>query len=79
MSWSGVSQENRKARKDHRCFCCNEFILKGSTYVARTGFSDGPFTMKMHIECEKATSTFNQDDWDFTEPGSLMRGTVELR
>lgn len=45
-------QENRVARKEHRCIACAHPIPKGDTYVVQSGYYDGKaFRHKFHPEC----------------------------
>ena len=60
----------KKSRKRHQCILCFELILKGSTYVRRTGKadydSDPPYTMHMHPECvqyEQSAESPVDPDW----------------
>lgn len=73
MSWTFLEEITVKARKEHSCFCCGETILKGTKYVKRTGVDDEIMTMKMHPECEKATSKLSPDEWESFSEGELER------
>ena len=73
MSWTCLDEVTVKARKEHQCFCCGGSILKGETYIRRTGVDDGIMTMKMHPECEKATSNWTADEWESFWEGELER------
>lgn len=43
MSWQYLDSGTRKARKQHRCYFCNEGIAPGEVYDFRTGVEDGVF------------------------------------
>jgi hypothetical protein len=73
MSWKFLRENNVKAKKSHKCLCCGESIEKGANYIERVGVDDVIISMKMHIECEKATSEYDNEDWEIFEEYSLDR------
>lgn len=75
-----VQSSTPKARKEHRCYFCNEAILPGEKYHYRTGKnSDGFWTIHTHFECNEATSDWTDDDYECFSGGYLKRGTTELK
>lgn len=79
MSWTCLSDGQRKARKGHRCLCCNALIEIGDTYHVRTGIDcDGWVDMKMHLKCAEVTHEWDSDDWEAFEPGSMERPRMTL-
>ena len=74
MSWTFLRQNKRKANRLHYCHCCNEPIEKGDSYTERVGADSGDIcTMRMHDECEKYSSDWEQEDWETFEVGSMNR------
>lgn len=73
--WTCLLDKRTKARKQHRCLCCNQLILKGEVYHTRTGVEEGEgfFTMRMHLECANATSDWTTDDWETFSAGTMDR------
>lgn len=73
-----ITDRRRTARKEHRCLCCNQKILKGEVYHNRVGVEHGEgwVSMKMHTECEKATRGWGDDDWEVFSPGEMERPTL---
>jgi len=62
------------ARKRYRCWFCNQTIEVGERHLKRVGADeDGIWTMRMHPECEAATSNWDQDDYECHEPGEFKR------
>ncbi len=82
MSWVCLSgNKDVRARKPHICFCCAEIISEGAIYTRRSGCEPGEgfTTMKMHPECEKATTHWENDDWEIFSGSKLKRGTDEVK
>jgi len=54
---TAINYEERKGRKEHRCFWCGEAIPPGQTY-ARWRWVDGRdiSAIKMHPECAKVSA-----------------------
>ena len=66
LVWHQISDEQRRARKEHRCFC-NGTIKPGMTYRRMTGTDeDGAF--RVHIEC----ITRPDDCWEAIEARKSM-------
>jgi len=48
-----LTNEQRKARKQHKCSLCGEDILKGTDYIYVSFTHDGHiYTDKLHIHCD---------------------------
>ena len=79
MSYQCISKERPKARKQHQCTWCYEFIAPGEIYDRERGVFDGdPQVTKMHLECDAAAGKFfNEYGEETYEPGSFKRGTCE--
>ena len=80
MSWTFLRQEKVKARKIHRCTCCGEDILIGEIYEQRTGADNTSkeiITMRMHKECKKASSEWDDEDWETFMSGEMERPSYE--
>jgi hypothetical protein len=79
MSWLFLEQKTVKCRKEKRCLLCNEPILKGESYVRRSGIErgEGFHHMEIHPECEQATSDWDEDDWESWGGETMLRGTSE--
>jgi hypothetical protein len=74
MSWTFLGESKPVARRNYRCFICDTRILKGEKHVARRGVGDdGPTTKRFHLECEKLSSSWSQDDWECHWPGDVDR------
>lgn len=73
MSWTFLEQRVVTAKKEHICLCCGEPILPKEKYVRRIGIDDGFITMKMHPECEKASSSWDDEDWETFDRHSMER------
>lgn len=54
MSWTSDVQRVKAARKPHRCYWCGERIEAGQPYLRWFSRSDGPYTTRVHPECEAA-------------------------
>lgn len=79
MSWECLESGSRITRKAHKCFFCNDLIPIGTAYDFRSGAGDGIFTMKMHPECNKATSGWTEDEYESFSEGELKRGTNDIK
>jgi hypothetical protein len=54
-----LSENTRKARKEHRCIWCPEKILKGESYLDERSVYDGAMqNHHWHPECRSAASKF---------------------
>jgi hypothetical protein len=74
MSWKHLNDKTVRGKKDYNCFLCGEEIPAGSRQVVRSGVSDERFlTMRMHLECEAATTTWDNVDWESFEEGDMRR------
>ena len=65
-----ISQEKRKARKEHACNCCGETIEKGETY--RSAFlRDGAdvYQWKGHLHCDFIATEL----WRYIDPDDGMQ------
>lgn len=62
-------QEQRKARKGHRCDVCGKPIIKGREYVYVSQKYEGEIqTFHQHIHCDALLNAFMESDWfDGTE------------
>lgn len=78
MSYTHFSDTTPKARKKYRCYLCERTIEVGVKHVARRGADDGQaFAFRMHIECEKLTAKWDEDDWLYHEP-SEFRAELQM-
>ena len=77
MSYELISEQNRTARKNHKCIWCGEVIEQKSMYVRERSKYLGEFQdHAWHQECwESSRNHFinNPDDEDF-EPYTFIRG-----
>ena len=74
MSFIYLRQSEVKARKMHVCICCGEEIDVGEKYICRVGATEGSIIdMKMHTECEKESSGWDNEDWEIFERGTMER------
>jgi len=74
MSFTALTSEVRKARKDHCCVWCREKILAGENCFYQSGPFDGVFQSNYwHIECDKAAGRDDDLDDGFTA-GECRRG-----
>jgi hypothetical protein len=65
MSWYCLDNKEVVARKQHNCYLCDHPINKGDIHVSRSGIGDyGPVRIHMHIDCEKHTQKWKDDDWE---------------
>lgn len=77
MSWAHLRDNTRKARKQHRCYLCNESIVIGEQYIDRVGTDNGEIiAMKMHMECERETKVWDDMDWECFFQGDMERPTT---
>lgn len=68
------------ARKEHRCYLCELAIKRGEAYCLHEGVHDDGFVrMKMHSECEAATSGWDEINWEVTEPAEFREMMEEAR
>lgn len=59
-----LSERERKAAKQHKCFECRGTINKGETYWFHTIFGDGTTrNFKICQECESILNIFFSDGW----------------
>jgi hypothetical protein len=66
MSWRHIKDELRKGRKNHQCLLCGLPIETWDTHVVRSGIHDNKrVTMRMHLECERLTHSWREDDWEY--------------
>jgi len=80
MNWTHLRDNKRKARKEHRCWLCNESILIGERYIDRAGADgDGIVTIKMHPECEHETHKWDDMDWECFFQGDMKRPCKEKK
>lgn len=80
MSWNFLRQNKIKAKKVHICLCCGENILLDEYYIKRIGTDDNRIIeMKMHIECEKASSGWDDEDWETFDTYSMERPYRKLK
>lgn len=61
-----ISNETRKANKEHRCDWCNGKIEKGESYEITTLKNDDIYVWKNHIRCSVLYDKLNMKDneWD---------------
>lgn len=67
MTWVHIADAERKARREYRCCLCGQRIRKRAKHIERTGFDDGPVTMRMHAVCRDATRGWDAVDWESTD------------
>ena len=73
MSWTFLDSKTVVARKEHRCFLCGEVICKGATYDWRTAVDDVVVRTKMHPECTRASSDWDEFEWECFYEGEMER------
>jgi hypothetical protein len=64
------------ARKQHRCWYCNQTIEAGEKHGVRVGASYGDFwAMRFHPECDQYAHDQHWDEGDYEchEPGDFTR------
>jgi hypothetical protein len=74
--------ETHRARNQHRCDWCQQFIAVGETYRRYRWFAEGEVaTVRMHPECYDAMQEYATDAGGFVEwtpgqdrPAALLRG-----
>ena len=61
-----LTDETRKARKDHRCYLCNFKIHKGEVYRYWSGVhpGEGYWSSKAHQSCRAKTNKWDWEDWE---------------
>ena len=65
MSWMFLNDTTPKARAVHLCFLCELPIAKGEVHVSRSGVFEGEaIRQRMHIDCERVTDSWTEDDWE---------------
>ena len=80
MSWTHFSDTRPAARREHRCYLCEETIPVGCVHVARRGVSDGTaVTTRMHLDCVDLTLDWDQRDWDDFDPGAFRDDLAAAR
>ena len=62
-----ISQQVRKARKEHECDWCLMKIKKGEQYEHSTLKLDDIYTWKNHLDCQKLYKELNMYDHDYGE------------
>ena len=69
MSYSLLSENHPKARKEHQCIWCGQMILKGEKYRRETSIYDGNFqNHKWHLECDAAAKVEFRNGEDEFDP-----------
>ena len=63
MSWQHLEDTTPKARRKYRCLLCGLPITKGQKHIKRVGVDGEMYQMRMHIECEKLTEDWDEDNW----------------
>lgn len=72
MSWC-LGDTYPKARREHRCDLCAYPIPKGMQHVARAVVGEGRVTtFRMHMACESVTKSWDDEDWEYTQPWSFV-------
>lgn len=71
MTWVHIADVERKARTEYRCDLCGQRIRRRAKHIVRTGFDDGPVTMRMHAVCEAATRDWDLMDWETCDRPSV--------
>ena len=60
MSDFSSSEEIKRTRKSHRCFCCESEIPAGSSALKMTGVWEGDFYCEwIHSDCKEAADALN--------------------
>jgi len=78
VGWTHIRDETRRARKPHWCYLCGGDISPGTTYLCRTGVSDGEMvSTAMHTGCEEKTRDWDEMDWETFSPGELENWLTE--
>ena len=73
-----ISEKIVKTRKDQTCRVCGETLPKGGDFVAYKGVEKetGFYTVYFHQECRKYSLDWDEDDWDYANPGVVSRQEV---
>lgn len=72
MSWTHLSDTKPRAKKRHMCCLCERGIEPGAVHIARRGISDGQaITTRMHIACEALTKSWDEGDWECSDPSTF--------
>lgn len=73
--WLHLRDESVRARKPHYCFLCREPIAVGERHLVRTGIvaCEGPYSFRMHPECEAQTFGWDDGDWESFSEGTMER------
>lgn len=81
MSFTFLSRQNPRSRKQRECFWCGEPIPAGERHVYTVGITDFDFsTERFHVECDAAASVFWKTNYDeYVFPGEFKRGTTETK
>jgi len=76
-----IRNSQPKAAKEHTCEWCNETIEVGEKHNYRCYKFEGQFlTGRMHLVCEKAMSTYPNDDLlDGFDFGMFRKGSHNTR
>lgn len=74
MSYTLFENPTRKARKQHKCIWCAEWIEEGTTYIDERSVYDGNIQRhRWHPECQVALGGGEDQEfsaWDNDRPGS---------
>lgn len=82
MSWTHLSDTQPRSKKRRLCCLCERAIEAGEVHIARSGIGDdGPMTTRMHIACEALTKSWDEGDWECTDPTTFreMMEDMEAR
>jgi hypothetical protein len=70
-----------KAKKNHRCYWCGEWIPIGSSYYYEAQISEGDFgTLSLHLECKITVDEYVEDSSLYGEELPMeehKRGSLE--
>lgn len=79
MGWWPLSETTPKAKWQHTCIWCGQFILKGERHAKVTGTYDGEFqSHRFHVEClEACGKELAEVKEDYFEPHTYKRGSTE--
>ena len=62
------SEVVKKARKEHKCECCDLIIPKGKLYSHASGKYDGEFfTRKLHARCQEVLNKYISEESPYGE------------
>lgn len=74
MSYTHLEDTQPKARKRYVCELCRDPIEQGTVHIARRGIGEeGPETCRMHIDCEKLTHDWEEEDWMYRDTTEFKR------